>query len=67
MKDQSGFRFKPDIFHPDYNPDENRKIRISEKKKISGSIRINPDTDRSTNSKTNEYFSMYKENVLKKG
>jgi hypothetical protein len=23
----SGFRFKPDIFHPDYNPDESRNIR----------------------------------------
>jgi hypothetical protein len=50
MKVSSGFRFKPDIFHPDYNPGEYRKIRISEKKKISGSIRIDPDTDRSTNS-----------------
>jgi hypothetical protein len=43
MKNQSGFRFKLDIFHPDYNPDETRKIRISEKKKYPdqyGSIQI---------------------------
>jgi hypothetical protein len=36
MKGSSGFRLKPDIFHPDYNPDENHKIRISEKKKYPG-------------------------------
>jgi hypothetical protein len=34
MKVSSRFRFKLDIFHPDYNPGENRKIRISEKKNI---------------------------------
>ena len=44
----SGLRFKPDIFHPVYKPGQNRTIRISEKKKKSGSTRVNPDTDRST-------------------
>ncbi|CAB4432006.1 unnamed protein product [Rhizophagus irregularis] len=33
-KDSSRFQFKPDIFHPDYNLDENHKIQISEKKYI---------------------------------
>jgi hypothetical protein len=48
-ENSSGFRFKPDIFHPDQNPGQNPDIRI---KKKSGFIRIHPDeteTDRSTN------------------
>ena len=50
-ENSSGFRFKPDIFHPDQNPGQNPDIRINKK---SGFIRIHPDgleTDRSTSYK----------------
>jgi hypothetical protein len=50
MKDQFRFWFKLDIFHLDYNLDENRKIQISEKK----NIQINPD--RSDRSKHYSHF-----------
>src|SRR4051812_16494434 len=56
----SGFRVDPDNFYPDNYPDKNR---ISEKFFLSGTIRLDPTTDRNT---SKDYQTIWFGSVLTK-